>query len=389
VGKGLRYWTRPNIFIHRLLLEVLQEMTARGGFAPARVWIGPVARRATGGGRYIRSIVSHSSHHFRVAPEVPELLWGIRWVGRRFPLLRWAYPGYERTVGRVRVAHVHRSTLYAEAFESAGGRMPWIFTLHGITFEEYWTHNPEMARWARSSMEASLHAVKAATVATVVARWLRDYVEERTSVTPAVTPPGVDFREIGSVTAEEFLRWSGLAPGYVLWIGRLAHEKRLEWFIRLAERLRDLQFVAIANDERTRFLHLHGPRTPSNLHYFGLLPRGMVISALHGCSVHVNTSLYEASPTTLAEAMACGKPVVAPDHAGPKEVVDESQGGFTFHSRVFDDLVEQVLRALDHREVGRRGLAFVRDRRDWRKLVGFFDKLYAELARPSLARELN
>jgi len=362
-----------------LVAEAIPEMDPAESES-VRVWIGPLARRATGGGRYIASIVTHSRHRFHVAPEVPELLWGIRWAGRRLPFLRSTYPWYQRTIRRVQVAHVHRSTLYGEAFGTLGQRLPWIFTLHGITFEEHWKHRPEMARWARFSTEASLRALERAAVATVVSRWLKDYVEQRISATVEVTPPGVDFREFEREGSEAFLGWSGIPPGYVLWVGRLAHEKRPEWFIRLAERLPDREFVMLANDEDAKFRSLCGGRPPPNLHYFGLAPRRLVVSAFHACSVHVNTSLYEASGTTLVEAMACAKPVVAPDHPGPKEVVDDSGGGFTFAVESFSDLVEQVLRALDRPDVGRVGLAFARAHRDWRRLVPFFDKVYADLA---------
>ncbi|MEE9600636.1 MAG: glycosyltransferase, partial [Thermoplasmata archaeon] len=86
-------------------------------------------------------------------------------------------------------------------------------------------------------------------------------------------------------------------------------------------------------------------------------------------------------PTTLIEAMACGKPIVGPDHTGPQEIIRESGSGFIFDSNSLESMEERVLQALDHPEVGRRGLQFVREHRDWRKLAKWFDKQYSDLGR--------
>ncbi len=112
-----------------------------------------------------------------------------------------------------------------------------------------------------------------------------------------------------------------------------------------------------------------------------MMPRKYVVSAFQGCSVYVSTSLYEAAPTTLLEAMACGKPVVATDNLGCREVVKDSQGGFLCDSSSLNQLEEDTVQALEHPEVGRRGLDFVREKRDWRNLVQYFDQQYAAISK--------
>ena len=119
---------------------------------------------------------------------------------------------------------------------------------------------------------------------------------------------------------------------------------------------------------------------PANLRYFSGLPRATVVSAFQGCSVHVSTSLYESASTTLPEAMACGKPVVGPDLFGPREIIQDSAGGYLYDPSSPEDLERRVLQALDHPELGARGREFVREHRDWKKLAGFFDRQYEELA---------
>ncbi len=315
-----------------------------------------------------------------MAPEREILLRNLQSVGWRSRVIPSAYPAFERILRRERVAHIHRSIEYADVLGSRPHLLPWIFTLHGLGFEEHWAHDPAMARVLREYNEAALRVVQAAPRATVVARWMRDWVAERTGVSPAVTPPGIDLAEFARSGSEEFLTRSGLAPGYLLWVGRLVHEKGLEAFVRLAERIPDRAFVVITDRPQSEAEpEVKGP-WPRNLYYFAALPRSSVVSAFHGCSVHVSTSLYESASTTLPEAMACGKAVVGPDIYGPHELIGDSQGGYAYDPKAPDDLERQVLRALENPELGARGQAYVREHRDWKKLTQFFDRQYEELA---------
>lgn len=344
------------------------------------MWIGPLARRPGGGARFLLSIAAHSRHHLRVAPEREIVIRNLQGGGRRIRALPFLYPAFERVVRRERVAHIHRSIEYADVLGSRPNLLPWIFTLHGLGFEEHWAHDTAMARVLREYNEAALRVVQAAPRATVVARWLRDYVRERTGVSPAVTPPGIDLDEFAHSGPDAFLRMSGLKPGFLLWVGRLVHEKGLEPFVRLADRIPDRSFVVVTDRPRSEAEQEAKGAWPRNLHYFASIPRPVVVSAFHGCSVHVSTSLYESASTTLPEAMACGKVVVGPDLYGPREIIGDSQGGYLYDPASPGDLERQVLRALDHPELGERGQAFVRENRDWRKLSLFFDRQYEELA---------
>ncbi|HYM39211.1 MAG TPA: glycosyltransferase family 4 protein [Thermoplasmata archaeon] len=301
-------------------------------------------------------------------------------AGRRYRAIPFLYPALERILRRERVAHIHRSIEYADVLGSRPTLLPWIFTLHGLGFEEHWGHDPAMIHVLRDYNEAALRVVQAAPRATVVARWLRDYVFERTGVSPAVTPPGIDLGEFARSNADGFLRKSGLPPGFVLWVGRLVHEKGLDTFVNLAARIPDRAFVVLTDRPRSEAEREVKGLWPKNLHYLDSVPRPLVVSAFHGCSIHVSTSRYESASTTLPEAMACGKAVVGPDLYGPREIIGDSQGGFLYDPASPDDLERQVLRALDHPELGQRGQAFVREHRDWRKLALFFDREYEELA---------
>jgi len=270
-------------------------------------------------------------------------------------------------------------TEYADVLGAWPRLLPWIFTLHGIAFEEPWVGRPDMIRFVRGHNTNVLRSVQDATLATVVSRWVRDYVEEHTSLSPPVTPPGVNLEEFENSGPGEFIRYTGLEPGFALWVGRLAREKGLESFLELAARVPERTFVVVTDhpvEEARR--EYPGPWTP-NLRYFAGLPRTLVASAFHACAVHVITSRYEGASTTVVEAMACGKPVVVPDRFGPQEAVQDSGAGLIYSHISLDDLAEKTRKAFDHPELGARGPPFVREHREWRKLTEFFDRQYEEL----------
>ncbi len=345
------------------------------------MWLGPLVTTNPGGAeRYIHAIAEHSRFHPWVVMDSRQAMWQLRWAARWIPPVGRMYPCFERFIRGFRVAHIHVLTEYADVLGAWPEVLPWIFTLHGIAFEEPWMGRPDMLRHVREYNAGALKAVKNATLATVVSRWVRDFVEERTSVSPPVTPPGVDLDEFEKSGPAEFLRATGLKPGFVLWVGRLAREKGLQSFLELAARIPERTFVVVTDHpEGEARKDYPGPWT-ANVRYFHGLPRPLVVSSFHACALHVVTSRYEGASTTVIEAMACGKAAVVPDRFGPQEAVGDSGAGLIYDHDSLDDFEEKTRTALDHPDLGARGPPFVREHRDWRKLAEFFDRQYEELA---------
>jgi glycosyltransferase involved in cell wall biosynthesis len=63
--------------------------------------------------------------------------------------------------------------------------------------------------------------------------------------------------------------------------------------------------------------------------------------------LYLNTSLHEGIPLSILEAMACGKPVVAPHVGGLPEIISHGQHGLLVHGREPKDFVDACLRILD------------------------------------------
>jgi glycosyltransferase involved in cell wall biosynthesis len=151
-----------------------------------------------------------------------------------------------------------------------------------------------------------------------VAAWIVDaYFPEYKDKT-VVIPNGVDLSEW------ENLPPSGIEPGYILW-GKGFYREDWRWFVALAQARPDLRFVSTLSD---------GADLPSNMTVIGVQPQDKMRSLMNDCAVYVSTG-SEVCPTMVLEAWAAGKPVLAWDGDGNRELLRYSEGGF-----LYEDLEE-------------------------------------------------
>jgi len=82
--------------------------------------------------------------------------------------------------------------------------------------------------------------------------------------------------------------------------------------------------------------------------------------------IYVNTSVHEGLPLSLLEAMACGKPVVAPSIGGIPEILMDGQHGLLVTKTDVTSFAESCLRLVRDGELrqklGRQGVERVRDK---------------------------
>jgi glycosyltransferase involved in cell wall biosynthesis len=93
------------------------------------------------------------------------------------------------------------------------------------------------------------------------------------------------------------------------------------------------------------------------------------------------TKIYQSG--VLLMAMSYGKPVVASDIEGMTEVITEGYNGFLFASGDAESLSSKLIEALSNpvvtRDVGKRGLLYVRERHDWNKIGRTIMELYKSI----------
>lgn len=80
--------------------------------------------------------------------------------------------------------------------------------------------------------------------------------------------------------------------------------------------------------------------------FLGILSRDQVIANMHKCDALVLPSFSETFGVVLIEAMACGKPVIAPSGSGCESIVNQ-ENGLLFHPGDTRDLAHALERMLD------------------------------------------
>jgi glycosyltransferase involved in cell wall biosynthesis len=81
----------------------------------------------------------------------------------------------------------------------------------------------------------------------------------------------------------------------------------------------------------------------SAVHFKGLLPRDQTIRAIKSARLLVVPSeCYENFPMTIAEAFACGVPVICSRLGAMEEIVEDGRTGLHFAAGNAEDLAEKV-----------------------------------------------
>ncbi|MBA1145913.1 glycosyltransferase [Ectothiorhodospiraceae bacterium WFHF3C12] len=134
---------------------------------------------------------------------------------------------------------------------------------------------------------------------------------------------------VGTLLPEAFLSQPVPRPRdrveSVLFLGRLAAEKKVHTFIDAAGRMPELRFT-IAGDGPERAAVESAAATLPNLDYLGWLDRGGVLEALDACDVLALPSHVEAFGTVALEALARGKTTVVSEGCGIGEWAALSPG---------------------------------------------------------------
>jgi glycosyltransferase involved in cell wall biosynthesis len=161
----------------------------------------------------------------------------------------------------------------------------------------------------------------------------------------------------------------------ILYVGRLHKNKGLDIlvcafnFLKM-KKVRSIKLVIIGSDGGMR-----GPLIDMckfyNIEHDVLIvsekvdvpSREDVVSAIMAADIFVSPSFFETFPSTILEALACGKPVIATRVGGVPEIINDGVTGFLVDPRNAKKLSEKILYLLENEaeaeKVGFRGKEYV------------------------------
>ncbi|HSZ25105.1 MAG TPA: glycosyltransferase [Cytophagaceae bacterium] len=142
-------------------------------------------------------------------------------------------------------------------------------------------------------------------------------------------------------------------PAKILFVGSMIDEhKNVTGMIRVMMRLyhqrTDFKFVIIGTgeDEAKIKAIIKNNQLEGYIDFIGYIPNDNLPMYYASCSFMIMFSRFEIQPTVLLEAMACGKPVIAPDVGGISEVI-HPHNGLLIKPEDDADLIDKTDRMLD------------------------------------------
>ncbi|MBB5234809.1 glycosyltransferase family 4 protein [Deinococcus budaensis] len=205
-----------------------------------------------------------------------------------------------------------------------------------------------------------------------------------------VIPNGVDLSEFEQEPEGMRTKWGLEDRPFLVNVSNHSPPKGHHRLIELARRMPDMQVVGIGNHYPAEKWNLgrlgvkggcyyrcrQAQRRLENLSWQERMPRAQIVSALREADLFVLTSVREAAPLVILEAMAAGLPWVSFDVGNLRE----NAGGVIVESV---KEMEQTIRALlgdseRRRELGAAGQRQIQERHSWETITDQYEALYAQ-----------
>ncbi|MFP4353083.1 MAG: glycosyltransferase [Puniceicoccaceae bacterium] len=236
------------------------------------------------------------------------------------------------------IVHSHHPFLLGDAALRVARRLqvPILFTHH--TLYERYTHYVPFDSPAMKRMAIALSVEYCNLCDRVIApsRSIADLLEKRGVETPVeAIPTGIDCDAFACADGAGFREAKGISAGarVIGTVGRLAEEKNLLYLAEaVAAYLRehsDTVFLVVGEGDAAKdMLEILGKDVPhEQIRMQGKLSGRELHDAYAAMDCFVFASQTETQGLVLAEALAAGKPVVALDGPGVREVVADGRNG--------------------------------------------------------------
>jgi glycosyltransferase involved in cell wall biosynthesis len=140
---------------------------------------------------------------------------------------------------------------------------------------------------------------------------------------------------------------------YAVFVGRLSPEKRVSTILGAWTQLpSSIQLMIIGGGPETARLEKNAAlQGLTNVHFKGHLPRDRALMLMrHARFLIFSSEWYENFPVTIAEAFACGVPVICSKMGAMQEIVEDHRTGLHFMPGSEKDLAAKVEWAWNHPE---------------------------------------
>jgi glycosyltransferase involved in cell wall biosynthesis len=275
------------------------------------------------------------------------------------------------------VVHIHTPFIahYAGARFAKRANLPCVATYHTF-FEEYAHHYvPAMPKWLGRYLARAFTRSQCDDVQALIApsEPMRDVLVEYGVATPIhVLPTGLPAASFQPGDGNRFRVQSGLPLERPLmtYIGRVAHEKNIEFLVQVFLKVRAsvpgaMLVIAGEGPARESLRQLVAELgVASDVFFAGYLDRNTaLLDCYAAANVFAFASRTETQGLVLLEAMAQGTPVVSTAELGTRSILKSGCGALVVEEKR-DEFAEAVVRVLRdtnlQKDLGERGRAYAK-----------------------------
>ncbi len=237
--------------------------------------------------------------------------------------------------------------------------------------------------WVRNILRSTAgFALYTPKITTVDSRSVQNWYHKNYSKSPIYVPYGANIDQ--TEPDEEYLKKLGLEKGrYILFVGRLVHEKGVHHLVKAFGKTRtDFKLAIVGSDPYSKEYESFLKAIASeNTLFLGYIYGKRCQDLFKGAYLYVTPSELEGTSPALLTAMAHGKCVLVSDIPENMETVDKV--GFFFKHGDAQNLQNRLQFLLSNPEIvektGLKAIEHIRANYNWDKITDLLERIYFSL----------
>ena len=271
---------------------------------------------------------------------------------------------------------VHTTPDYGLFFARKG--VPLVLTVHHIVLDQYmqkFSTLPQRIHYKTNLRWFTKASVKIANMVTAVSHFTAEMVRKELKYKRSIRViyNGIDTCRFIPLKKA---RHSGVK---VLFSGNPTKRKGFQWLPAIAAKLTDGITINYTQGLRANHVRLRA----RNVKSLGRIPPNDMPSVYQMCDILLSPTVREGFGLSIAEAMACGLPVVASNCSAIPELVDHGKGGFLCPVGDVDAFAERINILADsprlRREMGEYNRAKAEKMFTLERMVNEYKNLFEEV----------
>jgi glycosyltransferase involved in cell wall biosynthesis len=201
---------------------------------------------------------------------------------------------------------------------------------------------------------------------------------------PYLESLGVDKQRIfyipNGLPEDFFIQKKSAEEKKVLFLGRIAPVKNIEYIIKAAEKFPEIRFSIVGSAEEEYLIKLRKItelKKLDNISFlspvYNLLDK---IKLIDSHQIFVLPSKREAMPQVILEAMARGKIIIASKTDGSQELIEHDKNGFIFPLEKEEDFFKLIRNNLNSNKEIRKNAERTSKKYSWQKLIKLYISLF-------------